>query len=134
MMNPDLLSKEVVFKSTRSSGPGGQNVNKLDTKVELRFDLLNSQSLDEADKRLIQERLAPKMTNEGIIILTNQHSRSQLANKEKVLQQFLSLIEKALIPPKKRKKVKTLVANPVERLQSKRQHSEKKSLRQKVQP
>ena len=107
-------------------------MNKVETKVELRFDLANSLALDEAEKHLAATRLENRLTKDGILIITNQTTRSQLDNKEAATEEFFRLLEWATTPPKKRKKVKPLTANREVRLSRKRLHSEKKSMRQKV--
>lgn len=107
-------------------------MNKTETKVELRFDIAASIALTDDEKSMAIERLSAKLTKEGLFILTNQSTRSQLENKERAMADFLQLLEKALIPPKKRKKVKLSKAEKEKRLTNKRQVSEKKSLRQKV--
>jgi ribosome-associated protein len=132
VMDLELLKKELTFKTARSSGPGGQNVNKVETKVELRFDVQNSRVLEEAEKQLILTNLSNRINAEGILLLTNQTSRSQLDNKEAVIAEFCRLLEQATTPPKKRKKVKPLTADREKRLSTKKRDSEKKSLRSKV--
>ena len=131
-MNLEQLRQELTFKTARSSGPGGQNVNKVETKVELRFDVSNSRILDETEKQMVLTNLTNRINADGVLLLTNQTSRSQLDNKEAVIAEFFRLIELATTPPKKRKKVKPLTADREKRLSIKKQVSEKKSLRSKV--
>jgi ribosome-associated protein len=131
-MNNDAIKNELSFRTSRSSGAGGQHVNKTETKVELLFDISASKVLTADEKTLAIERLSKKMTKEGLLTVTNQSTRSQLENKERAIEDFFQLLEKSLIPPKKRKKVKLSKAEKEKRLAAKRQLSEKKSLRQKV--
>jgi len=107
-------------------------VNKVETKVDLRFDVLQSQVLTDEEKAWVMERLASRITKDGVLIISNQSSRSQLANKEAATALFSELIEAALLPPKKRKKVRPLVSDRQVRLRRKKLHAEKKSFRQKV--
>ena len=111
---------EFIFQATRSSGPGGQNVNKVSSKVELRFNYLNSAWLDEEEKALIAGKLANKINNLGEIVLTAQTDRSQLKNKEIVVEKFYSLLLKALTPQKKRHKTRPTKGSVEKRLESKR--------------
>jgi ribosome-associated protein len=105
-MDVEKSLTELSFKAVRSSGAGGQNVNKVSSKVVLSFDLLNSQSFNEDEKTLLSEKLKSKLTAEGILILNCDEDRSQLKNKEIVTKRFLKLIQNALIIPKKRKATK----------------------------
>jgi len=125
---PDLL-KELNFKAIRSSGPGGQHVNKTASKIELSFDLVNSKVLNEEQKELLLKNLANRLTKENIIILQCDESRSQHKNKEIVIERFVQLIEKGLTIPKKRKPTKPTKASIKKRLDSKKKLSVKKSTR-----
>lgn len=131
-MELESLKKEVVFRASRSSGAGGQHVNKVSTKVTLVFDVINSRLLQEDQKKLILKNLPSRISKEGILQISSQMSRSQSQNKETCLSRFYKLLEKALRPPKKRKKVKPRAANPQKRLKTKRLLSEKKDNRKKV--
>jgi ribosome-associated protein len=133
-MSPDILkdrdfTPEFTFTASRSSGPGGQNVNKVSTKIELRFNVPQSNILTPEEKEIIQTRLASKINSEGEIILTSQTERTQLKNKEKVTERFYVLLSKALAPVKKRKPTKPSQASIEKRLEQKRIRSEKKERR-----
>ena len=91
-MDKALLISEVTFKSVRSSGPGGQNVNKVASKVILSFDLLLSNALSENEKALLQIKLASKLSQENILLITSQENRSQIKNKEIALKKFLKIL------------------------------------------
>jgi ribosome-associated protein len=126
----DLL-KELEFNTSRSSGPGGQNVNKLNTKVMLKFDVINSLVLNEEQKELIQTKLKTKLTKEGVLQIITQDLRSQLKNKEKAIKKFDSLINQVFTFKKKRKATKPTKASKQSRSKEKKLHSEKKSWRKK---
>ncbi len=123
---------EFIFQATRSSGPGGQNVNKVSSKVELRFNYLNSAFLDQQEKILIGEKLKSKINKDNEIVLAEQTDRSQLKNKEKVIEKFYLLLEKALTPVKKRYKTKPTKSSVEKRLESKRVLSSIKANRREV--
>ena len=130
-METEKIIAELNFKAVRSSGPGGQNVNKVSSKVVLTFDLANSQALNEDEKILIATKLVTKLTSENLLILNSDEDRSQLKNKAIVTKRFLELIEKALIVPKKRKATKVPKAVIEKRLKDKSTVSEIKETRKK---
>ena len=132
MTDPEKLYPELVFQTARSGGAGGQNVNKVETKVELRFDIAGSAVLTEEQKEKLYVRLASKLTNEKVLVLYHQTERSQLANKEKVIVKFYDLIKKAFTDPKKRRPTRPTLASKKERLESKQRKSETKATRRKV--
>jgi ribosome-associated protein len=105
-MDSEKLISELTFKAVRSSGPGGQNVNKVASKVVLIFDLLHSKAVSEDEKTLLRTQLASKLTQDEHLLLTCDEDRSQIKNKELIIKRFLSLITKSLIVPKRRKPTK----------------------------
>lgn len=123
---------EFVFQASRSGGPGGQNVNKVSSKVELRFHIANSALLNEDEKTIIAEKLVNKINNLGELILVSQDERSQLQNKEKVIEKFYYLINKALTTQKKRLNTKPTKASVEKRLESKRVQAKIKANRKDV--
>ena len=130
-MNPEKLILEISLKAIRSSGSGGQHVNKVSTKVILQFDVLNSLELNDEEKALIKEKLNSRLTKNGVLILQCAESRSQFKNKQLIKQRFLELIKESLIIPKDR--IPTKIPRTVikKRLTNKRQNSEKKANRKK---
>ncbi len=131
--NKNLIS-EVEFQTSRSSGPGGQSVNKVNTKVTLRFDIRQSRLLKENEKNRLLKALSNRTNKEGVLILSSDSQRSQIANKEKVVKKFKRLVDKAFQPKKKRIATKPSKASIQKRLEEKRQHSEKKQNRQNISP
>ena len=130
-MKTDLLLTELQYKAVRSSGAGGQNVNKVSSKVILTFDLNASQALSDEQKMLISEKLATKLTSENILILNCDEDRSQRKNKEIVTKRFLEIIKNALIVPKKRKATRIPRSVIEKRIKAKRNTSEIKQNRKK---
>jgi ribosome-associated protein len=120
------FTPELLFVSSRSSGKGGQNVNKLSTKVELQFDFKNSNLLTDEQKALIELKLGTFINKVGILKITSQEDRSQLRNKENCIRKFYILLERALRKRKKRIKTKPSKASKEKRLKEKRLNSEKK--------
>lgn len=136
MTLPELLkqdfSPEFQFQASRSGGAGGQNVNKVSTKVELRFSVLNSNILDDAQKALIQKKCKNQINLEGELIIVSQEERTQLRNKNTTIKKFKELLIKALTVPKKRIKVTPTAGMIAERLKNKKMASEKKTNRGRV--
>ncbi|MFN3752488.1 alternative ribosome rescue aminoacyl-tRNA hydrolase ArfB [Flavobacterium sp.] len=130
-MKTDVILTELQFKAVRSSGAGGQNVNKVSSKVVLSFDLKNSKALEEEEKELLSTKLATRLTSEQILILNCDEDRSQLKNKTIVTKRFLELINKSLIVPQKRKATKIPRSVIEKRIKAKRNLSEIKQNRRK---
>ncbi|WP_439183768.1 alternative ribosome rescue aminoacyl-tRNA hydrolase ArfB [Carboxylicivirga taeanensis] len=120
---------ELDFQSAKSSGPGGQHVNKSNTKVILRFNIEHSQLLSLTEKKRLIEKLSSKLTSDNELIITNQESRSQIRNKEAAIEQFYMLLSKALAPVKKRFKTKPTRASVEKRLSNKKNQALKKASR-----
>ncbi|MBC3540744.1 alternative ribosome rescue aminoacyl-tRNA hydrolase ArfB [Rufibacter sediminis] len=127
-MLPDLTS-ELTFQTSRSSGPGGQNVNKVASRVEVWFSIANSALLTQEQKDLLLEKLTPRLNKEGFLHLASQEDRSQLANKELVVAKLYEVLEQALHRPKPRKKTRPSKAAVQKRLLSKQKHGQKKANR-----
>ena len=123
------LIKELRFKTSRSSGPGGQHVNKVESRVELMFDVVNSNGVLDDHKELIFAKLSNRISNDGIMRLQCDETRSQAKTTESVIERFLQLVKEALKPEKKRKPTKPGTASREKRLRNKKKLSEKKVLR-----
>lgn len=128
IINRDF-SKEFIFTASRSGGPGGQNVNKVSSKIELRFNVGVSAILTAEEKEIITSKLATRINNDGELVIVSQSERSQLSNKEKTIEKFYNLLDKALKAVKKRKPTKPTQTSKVKRLETKKINSKKKSLR-----
>lgn len=120
---------EIRISFTRSSGPGGQHVNKTSTQAELIFDLAHSPSLSDADRAWLLSRLASKLDSSGALHISSQEFRSQLRNKNAAMEKLQNLLEGAIHRPKPRKKVKLSKAAKETRLRAKKIAGEKKKLR-----
>ena len=131
-MDTSRLQPELQYQFARSGGAGGQNVNKVATKAELRFNVRQSTVLTDEERAILEEKLASKLTTEGELVLTHQTERTQLANKEKVTKKFYRLIEKAFEKPKPRKATKPSKAAIAERIATKKHKGEVKEKRRKV--
>jgi len=130
-MDSDKIIAELNFKAVRSSGAGGQNVNKVSSKVVLSFDLFNSQCFADDEKTVLSEKLKTKLTSAGMLILNCDEDRSQLKNKEIITKRFLKIIQNALIIQKKRKPTKIPRSVIEKRIKAKRNISEIKQNRKR---
>jgi len=123
---------ELVFDFIRSSGPGGQNVNKVATAVQLRFDVLHSPSLPD-DVRIRLVRLAGKrLTNDGVLVITARRHRNQRENRDDAVERLVEMIRLAAVPPKKRRKTRPTAASKTRRLEDKRRKSRVKRMRKSL--
>lgn len=123
------LIAECKFTAQRSSGPGGQNVNKVNTKVELRFPVVDSALLTEDEKDKILLKLANRINDDGVLVLSSGESRSQLKNKELVVKKFYRLLDFALKEQKHRIPIRLPASLRRKRMEEKRRRAEKKNLR-----
>ena len=130
-MDKNRVIQELKFKAVRSSGPGGQNVNKVSTKIELLFDVSNSNAISEAEKERLLLKLNNRLTKENVLLLQCDESRSQHKNKELVIKRLFELLENALKIPKKRRKTKPKRSAIEKRLKSKKKNAQKKANRGK---
>ena len=120
---------EFQFQTSRSSGPGGQNVNKLETRVTLRFNLNNSNVFTEEEKETLRKKWEKQLTNEGELLISSEEHRNQLRNKDNTISKFRKAVEQAFTKPKFRKKTKPSKGAIEKRLTSKKNHSDKKAMR-----
>jgi ribosome-associated protein len=120
---------ELHFQFVRSSGPGGQHVNRSATQVELTFDLAGSPSLDDTQKARVRAALKSQVDKDGVLHLASQISRSQLQNRQDVTARFVELMRRALRVPKKRRPTRPTAASKERRLESKRRRSQVKRVR-----
>ena len=130
-MKKEILIKELKFKAIRSSGPGGQHVNKVSSKVVLSFSLQDSEGLSNREKKQLYKTLASRLTIDNILLLSCDSSRSQLQNKHKVINRFFELIKSGLFVPKKRLASKPSKAAIKRIKDEKKKRGELKGLRKK---
>ncbi|WP_449389266.1 alternative ribosome rescue aminoacyl-tRNA hydrolase ArfB [Chryseobacterium lineare] len=123
------FSKELSFKTSRSSGAGGQNVNKVETSVTVLWKIEDSEFFNDSQKDLIQTKLKNRINTEGFLFLTVSESRTQLMNKTKAIEKILEIVDKALIIPKKRVATKPSRGQKQKRLDAKKNLSQKKENR-----
>lgn len=132
ILNIPDLSAEFIFQASRSSGPGGQNVNKVNSKIELRFNIQNSSILTDDQKEILLTKISTKISLDGFLIVISQRDRSQLVNKEDAIRKLYELIEKTLRPVKRRKSTRPTRSSVEKRLTGKRIKADIKQNRQKL--
>ncbi len=126
----DDLTAVLTFVYSRSSGPGGQNVNKVNSKVSLRLDVKNSKALTVEQKGLLMKKLSTRMTNEGVLVLSAQDKRTQSQNKDAAIARLNDILIKVFTPRKARSATKPSKSSKQKRINSKKRHGEKKQWRQ----
>lgn len=132
-MDKEQLLSELTFKATRSSGPGGQHANKTSSRVELYWSLETTKAFSEDELELLKKKLSHRITNDNVLQLASQVSRSQHKNKEDVIKRLFDLLKEAVQPDKIRKKKRPSRIAKLKRLKAKKMQSEKKENRQKPQ-
>lgn len=123
---------ELSFEFVRASGPGGQNVNKVASAVQLRFDLAHSPSLPESVRQRAMKLAGNRLTNEGVLVISASSERSQLRNREEAVNQLVDLLRRAAKPPKLRRKTKPTASSRRKRIEKKRRRSQTKRNRRPV--
>jgi ribosome-associated protein len=131
IITASMLFHELDFTASRSSGPGGQNVNKVNSKISVKFDVVHSQILTEDEKAIILKNLSGHLTKDGILMISAQNKRSQLENKQIVIQKLESMMAKAFEKKKVRKATKASKSAIEKRINAKKLQAEKKKWRQK---
>jgi len=131
-MNAEVILTELNFKAIRSSGAGGQHVNKVSSKIVLIFDMATSQGLNENEKLLLYTKLNTHISQENLLILTCDEDRSQFKNKKIIIKRFFEMLENALVLPKVRKATKISKGANEKRIQEKKKAGEIKAGRKKI--
>ena len=127
-----IPGRELSWRATRASGPGGQHVNKVSTKVTLRFDLKDSEALTAAQKRRLRKLAGRRLDADGALLISAQAERSQSRNLERARASLRRLVLKSLVPPTRRVATKPTRAQKLRRLDDKRRQSDKKKRRSRV--
>lgn len=125
-----IPESELTFDFLRASGPGGQNINKVSTAVQLRFDVSNSPSLDPEVKERLAKLAGKRLTDEGVLIIEARNHRTQEANRQEALRRFIELVQRAARSPKPRRKTKPTLESQQKRLERKKRRGLVKRLRQ----
>lgn len=132
IMERTNIEKETIFKATRSSGAGGQHVNKVATRVELSFDIANSQLFTVEQKEVLHKNLRSWLTKDGLLLVSCDETRSQSVNRQRAMDKLEQLLQKGLQVPKRRKKTKVSLESMRQRLEIKRRQSDKKASRRRL--
>jgi len=128
----ELPVEELSFSASRGGGPGGQHVNKVASRITLRFDVANSPSLSDDQRRTLLEKLSSRLTRDGVLLLSSHESRSQVANREEVVRRFAQLLREGLLRPKRRRPTRPTRGSRERRIESKKRRSGVKRGRGKV--